>query len=467
MSAEQSWEEWALTNLANGCNQNEIRCILLENDFSDGETQSMLTNAGGKILTIANDTQPSRKINSTSAGLTNQIHLHHAVAIENDKIELYAIENFINDDECAQIIALIREKNRPSTTTEEGVSEFRTSLTCDLAKLNHPLIEDIDRRMCQCMGITPEESEQIQGQLYEVGQQFKAHTDYFHNTSDNFIEYISDQGQRSWTFMVYLNTTREGGATEFPVIDIAIEPTAGTALIWNNRLSDGSCNPDTLHCGSPVVKGYKAILTKWFRTPGAAHVFIKEKNERLPSLTRNGFLLTDAPANIYQAVHKYYQSNRKRTSAEQDPQFIHGDYSESPGRIVELSDELREKIQNNLQPFVENWVGDYVDPSFVYGIHEFKKSAVIKMHRDQLHTHSVSAMINIDQTPNCEWPLVIEDHFYRQHKVRLKPGQMLVYESAKLLHGRPVPFSGDNYANVVVHFKLRSHDAVATTEIGV
>ena len=75
--------------------------------------------------------------------------------------------------------------------------------------------------------------------------------------------------------------------------------------------------------------------------------------------------------------------------------------------------------------------------------------------------------INIDQTPNCEWPLVIEDHFYRQHKVRLKPGQMLVYESAKLLHGRPVPFSGDNYANVVVHFKLRSHDAVATTEIGV
>jgi len=50
---------------------------------------------------------------------------------------------------------------------------------------------------------------------------------------------------------------------------------------------------------------------------------------------------------------------------------------------------------------------------------------------------------------------VIEDHLYRQHELCLKPGQMLLYEGAKLLHGRPTPFEGENYANVFVHYKLR------------
>lgn len=469
-SAEQSWEEWTFSNLAKGCDRNEIQSILLDSGFSDGETQLMLSNeslATSVATSISIPAQSNESIKPGSTESINSIHLHSAVAIENDKAELYAVENFLNEEECASVIALIRENNRRSTTTDEGVSDFRTSLTCDLANLNHPVIDEIDRRICQYMGIAPEESEQIQGQLYEVGQQFKAHTDYFHSASDTFDEHIGTQGQRSWTFMVYLNSTREGGATAFPNLDLAIQPTAGTALIWNNRSPNGSCNADTLHCGSPVLQGYKAILTKWFRTPENTHQFIKESNEQLPPLTRNGFLLTDAPAEMYDAVLNFYQTHQDCSNAEHLPKFIQGNSSAAPSQLVELTDELRADVHKDLQPIVENWVGDYLEPTYVYGVREYKHSAELKMHRDRLHTHVASVIINIDQTTDTEWPLVIEDHLYRQHRVCLKPGQMLLYEGAKLLHGRPAPFEGENYANVFVHYKLRSQSLHTESKSGV
>ena len=465
MSAEQSWEQWASANLARGCNQNEIRSIMLSKGLAACEADSMIAeslstlenSAADKAATVEKNQidASNRTIASDTKKLSKNIHLHNAVVIDNDQIELYAVENFLDESECAQLTELIRQHNRRSTTTGEGISDFRTSHTCDLATINHPLIDDIDRRMCQYMGIESNESEPIQGQIYEVGQEFKEHTDYFDQECDTFDEHIGERGQRSWTFMVYLNNTRDGGATDFPLLDLSIKPTAGTALIWNNRSADGSCNPHTLHSGSPVLSGFKAILTKWFRTPDANHVFAKEEHEQLPALTRSGFLLTDAPKTTYQAISDFYHANRTQISHEHIPEFIQGASSESPSQLIELPSILKAQIHNNLQPHVENWIGDYVEPTYVYGIREYKTSAVLKVHRDRLRTHVASAIVNIDQDTDCDWPLVIEDHFYRQHKLFLKPGQMLLYEGTKLRHGRPTAFQGKSYANVFVHYQLR------------
>ncbi len=159
---------------------------------------------------------------------------------------------------------LIRENRQRSTTTDEGVSLFRTSSTCELASLGDRIVEEIDRRICQFMGIDSMESEPIQGQWYEAGQEFKSHTDYFDPASPTFDKHIGPHGQRTWTFMIYLNSTRRGGSTYFPELDLNIEPQAGTALIWNNRDASGALNPSTVHHGTKVQAGYKAIITKWF-----------------------------------------------------------------------------------------------------------------------------------------------------------------------------------------------------------
>jgi prolyl 4-hydroxylase len=59
------------------------------------------------------------------------------------------------------------------------------------------------------------------------------------------------------------------------------------------------------------------------------------------------------------------------------------------------------------------------------------------MHVDTAATHVVSAIVNVDQKVDKDWPVLILDHNYNEHRVVMKPGDMLLYESAKLLHGRP------------------------------
>ncbi len=98
-------------------------------------------------------------------------------------------------------------------------------------------------------------------------------------------------------------------------------------------------------------------------------------------------------------------------------------------------------------------MGDYVTPTHVYGVREYRRGSVLKEHRDRLVTHEASAILNIDQEVSDDWPLIIEDHHCRRHSVVLKPGEMVLYEGARLRHGRPSALNGTRYANVFVHFK--------------
>ena len=51
-----------------------------------------------------------------------------------------------------------------------------------------------------------------------------------------------------------------------PELGISDRPEPGALLIWNNADPDGVPNPYTLHAGTPVVRGVKYIITKWYRS---------------------------------------------------------------------------------------------------------------------------------------------------------------------------------------------------------
>ena len=114
-------------------------------------------------------------------------------------------------------------------------------------------------------GIDPAHGEPLQGQRYDVGQEFKPHTDYFAPDGTDYATYCSVAGQRTWTFMIYLNAVEAGGATRFKALSKTFQPEPGKLLAWNNRRPDGRVNPNTLHHGMKVRKGVKYILTKWYR----------------------------------------------------------------------------------------------------------------------------------------------------------------------------------------------------------
>lgn len=66
----------------------------------------------------------------------------------------------------------------------------------------------------------------------------------------------------------------------------------------------------------------------------------------------------------------------------------------------------------------------------------------------------MSAIVNVDQVGIDEdWSLEIMGNDGLYHYVNMKPGEMLFYESAKALHGRPQKLKGDGYSNIFIHFK--------------
>lgn len=185
--------------------------------------------------------------------------------VPSPKLDLFIRRNFLGDMECAEIIDLIDARRRPSTIADDnGDPTFRTSETCDLdAAL--PAVAALDAKIIELTGLDPAHGEPMQGQRYAVGQEFKAHTDYFEPNGADFPRFCAVSGQRTWTVMIYLNDVAAGGATRFTAIDKMVKPERGKLLAWNNRLPDGSVNPNTMHHGMKVRSGVKYIVTKWFR----------------------------------------------------------------------------------------------------------------------------------------------------------------------------------------------------------
>lgn len=181
------------------------------------------------------------------------------------EIELCMAKNFLNQSECERLIALIDEKRRPSTIADpNGDDYFRTSETCDMDH-DDPFVEEIDAKICNFSDIDRKFGEPLQGQRYAVGQEFKAHTDFFDPDGQDFAKFCSVSGQRTWTFMIYLNEPGSGGATRFTSFKKSIAPQTGTLLGWNNMNKNGSPNDWTLHHGMKVRSGTKYVITKWYR----------------------------------------------------------------------------------------------------------------------------------------------------------------------------------------------------------
>ena len=267
------WREWLNENIAQDQNKDGLFKVLLMHGFSFDAIKAEMNYKPSIPLDELIDPLSTNRNSATDRGesTANIVNLNKPLVMPNaekllsDKLELYYIDNFLNKKECHHLIKMIRSKLRPSELSSPDADKFfRTSKTCDLAELNDDIIKKIDDRICNLIQIEKALSEPIQGQYYEVGQEFKPHTDFFedHELRNN----DRALGQRSYTVMIYLNSTEKGGETTFPLINKEFSPSEGKAIIWCNLNIDLSPNLFSLHHAKQVRKGYKAIITKWFRT---------------------------------------------------------------------------------------------------------------------------------------------------------------------------------------------------------
>jgi prolyl 4-hydroxylase len=189
--------------------------------------------------------------------------------IENDKgLEIFTIPKFLTAKECNYLCKLIEKNHIRSEVAGDGTkkvtyNEGRTSSTSNLP-ISDDIVKQIDEKIYQELNLSPDKAEPIQGQLYQVGQEFKHHNDFF--WGDGFNNFCLSSGQRTWTFMIYLNDVEEGGETEFWHLDQKrFAPVKGTAVVWKNSDDEGNNIETSMHAGLPVLKGKKMVITKWFR----------------------------------------------------------------------------------------------------------------------------------------------------------------------------------------------------------
>jgi len=183
--------------------------------------------------------------------------------VPTEKAEIYAIGNFFDPVECGRLMAITDAVAQPSRAFDAEYG-YRTSYSGDVDP-HDPFIRKLQRRIDDLLGIDPSYGETLQTQRYLPGQQFQAHTDWFPANTPYWEQEKERGGQRAFTAMAYLNAVEDGGTTDFPRLGLSFEPRPGTLLIWNNADENGVPNPWTVHAGTPVARGVKYVVTKWYR----------------------------------------------------------------------------------------------------------------------------------------------------------------------------------------------------------
>jgi prolyl 4-hydroxylase len=189
------------------------------------------------------------------------------VLSENPKIIL--LENFITQEEAEHLMKLADEIKRPSTIDTKDdpytlVNNVRSSESAHLGKARDKIVLSIENKACDYVNLNTHYLEPMQVVVYEKGQKFNPHYDFFSADSQD----LSIRGNRNKTILVYLNDIQEdfGGATVFPKLNLKIQPKAYSAIYFEN-MNGTEVDYNTLHAGEELKtdKIKKYAINIWFR----------------------------------------------------------------------------------------------------------------------------------------------------------------------------------------------------------
>lgn len=173
--------------------------------------------------------------------------------------------------DCEYIIALAADQLEPSQVIDPETGQpihhpRRTSSSMAFSRFDDDVwLRVLQRRLTTLAGFPLSHAEPFAVLRYGPGDQYLPHRDYL-NPAVEAHEFTPEApGQRLRTAFSYLNDVDAGGATEFPVFDIAIEPRRGRVVMFDNIKPGGQPDVDTLHAGRPVERGEKWLGTLWLR----------------------------------------------------------------------------------------------------------------------------------------------------------------------------------------------------------
>ena len=191
-----------------------------------------------------------------------------------------------------------------------------------------------------------------------------------------------------------------------------------------------------------------------------------EMNFRQPAgmvnYTELGFAKVDTPAELMVMLTEFWTANYKSPENIPNETWTRGNtytnHWAAPTKMLQIEEllgggeSLRTRIWDETRPILERWCGADLSPTSLYGIRVYNEGAVLAPHVDRIPL-VISAIINVAQDVEEAWPLEVIGHDGKALNITMLPGEMILYESASVIHGRPFPLRGRYYANVFVHFE--------------
>lgn len=185
----------------------------------------------------------------------------------------------------------------------------------------------------------------------------------------------------------------------------------------------------------------------------------------VPNFTDVGYKVVKTPRHVHDKLNATLVAGFDQQRSEHPVDQISGETAGFVG-LGRIANEIME----DLRPMHEAWAATPLQASNAYGLRIYRPGNTLTMHTDKLETHVISAIVHVDRDAEAKaWPIVIEGFDGRSVEVDLQPGEMLFYESAKCIHGRPRPLEGQWYTSLFVHYRpvdwtLRMNDARAMAE---
>ncbi|WP_264737926.1 2OG-Fe(II) oxygenase [Cytobacillus firmus] len=196
-------------------------------------------------------------------------HVGNKIITEDREIQIIArfaepliviLGNVLSNEECDQLIQQSKDRmQRSKVANSLEVDELRTSSSTFFHEGENEIVARIEKRVSQIMNIPVEHGEGLQILNYKIGQEYKAHFDFFSSTSR------AASNPRISTLVMYLNDVEQGGETYFPKLNFSVSPQKGMAVYFEYFYNDQNLNDMTLHGGAPVVIGDKWAATQWMR----------------------------------------------------------------------------------------------------------------------------------------------------------------------------------------------------------
>ena len=177
-------------------------------------------------------------------------------------------DGVVSPEECAYLIALATGKTqraKVSLDDDSDIIDGRSGSNCWLRYSEDETVRKIGERLSAIVGIPLENAEAMQIIHYGVDQEYRAHYDAYDLTNARGQRCCSFGGQRLVTALVYLNDVESGGGTRFDKLNAEVQAKQGRMALFNNVVDDYNApHPDSLHAGTPVIKGEKWAFNIWF-----------------------------------------------------------------------------------------------------------------------------------------------------------------------------------------------------------